>query len=152
ALLALLAERLAQLALRRPLAALDAHAADEAIPAGPVEPVGVDMAAALNVRRLIWWRRTVARTPHVLARLVLELAPVAAFAAVGNALLAPSVGADPVARVAVLALVNAYAVCRAVMSVLRASIGSSTQAASLFAAPAKTAAAIETWTRRIVGV
>jgi moderate conductance mechanosensitive channel len=152
ALLALLAERLAQFALRRPLAALDAHATREAVPPGSAEPVGADMAAASHVRRLIWLRRTVGRTPHVVARLVLELAPIAAFAAVGNSLLATNIGDDPVARVAILALVNAYVVCRTVMSILRALIGGSTQATSLFAVPAETAAAIETWTRRIVGV
>ena len=152
AALALLAERLAQLALRRPLAALDARATHEAVPAGPVEPAGADMAAALHVRRLTWLRRAVGRAPLVVARLILELAPVAAFALVGNSLLATGLGEDPVARLAVLALVNAYVVCRAVMSVLRAFIGGSTRGASLFAPPAETAIAIETWVRRIVGV
>jgi hypothetical protein len=42
ALLALLAERLAQFALRRPLAALDARAAREAGPAEPPEPAGAE--------------------------------------------------------------------------------------------------------------
>ena len=150
ALLALLAERVAQFALRRPLAGLDATR--EAVPPGFADPIGADMAAALHVRRLIWLRRTVGRTPHVLARLALELAPIAAFAAVGNSLLATNIGDDPVARVAILALVNAYVVCRTVMSILRALIGGSMQATSLFAAPAEVVAAIETWTRRIVGV
>jgi hypothetical protein len=89
AALALLAERLVQFALRRPLAALDARATHEAGPAGPVEP-GADMAAALHVRRLTWLRRAVGRAPLVVARLILELAPIAAFAIVGNSLLAPA--------------------------------------------------------------
>ena len=152
AALALVAERLVQFALRRPLAALDARATHEAGPAGPVEPAGADMAAALHVRRLTWLRRAVGRAPLVVARLILELAPIAAFAIVGNSLLATSLGEDPVARIAILALVNAYVVCRVVMSVLRAFIGGSTRGASLFAPPAETALAIETWVRRIVGV
>jgi moderate conductance mechanosensitive channel len=152
ALFALLAERLVQFALRRPLAALDARAARDAIQTGPVEPLGVDMAAALHVRRLTSLRRTVARAPHVAARLVLELAPIAAFAAVGNSLLATNIGADPVARIAILALVNAYVVCRTVMSVLRAFVGGSTPGTSLFTLPAETVKATETWMRRIVGV
>ena len=152
ALFALLAERLVQFALRRPLAALDARAARDAIQTGPVEPLGADMAAALHVRRVTWLRRAVARAPHVAARLVLELAPIAAFAAVGNSLLATNIGADPVARIAILALVNAYVVCRTVMSVLRAFVGSSTPGTSLFTLPAETVEATETWMRRIVGV
>jgi small-conductance mechanosensitive channel len=131
---------------------LDARAAREAVPAGPAEPVGADMAAALNIRRLTWLRRTFARTPHVAARLILELAPIAAFAVVGNSLLATTIGADPVARVATLALVNAYVILRIMMSVLRAFIGSSTRGTSLFALPADVAVATETWVRRIVGV
>jgi moderate conductance mechanosensitive channel len=152
AFLAFLAERLVQFALRRPLAALDARAAPDAVQTGPVEPVGAAMAAPSDIHSVTWLRGAVARAPHVAARLVLELAPIVAFAAAGNALLATSIGADPVARIAILALVNAYVVCRTVMSVLRTLIGSSTQRSSLFALPAPIAAAIEAWTRRIVGV
>lgn len=152
ALLALLAERLAQFALRRPLAALDARATHEVSPAEPLEPVGADMAAALHVSRLTWLRRAVGRAPLVAARLVLELAPIAAFAAVGNSLLATNIGEDPVARVAILALVNAYVVCRTAMSVLRAFIGGSTPGTSLFALSSGTASAIGVWVRRIIGV
>jgi small-conductance mechanosensitive channel len=150
ALLALLAERLAQFALRRPLAALDARATHEIIPAGPVALVDADTRA--NVSRLTGLRRTVGRTPYVVARLVLELVPIAAFAAVGNSLLAMTIGAHPVARIAILAVVNAYVMCRIVMSVLRALVGGSTERASLFALPAKAAVASEIWVRRIVGV
>jgi small-conductance mechanosensitive channel len=151
ALLALLAERLAQFALRRPLAALDARATHEVSPTGPAAPVRADTAAR-QVSRLTWLRRAVGRAPLVTARLVLELAPIAAFAAVGNSLLATNIGEDPVARVAILALVNAYVVCRTAMSVLRAFIGGSTPGTSLFALPAGTASAIGVWVRRIIGV
>jgi moderate conductance mechanosensitive channel len=151
ALLALFAERIVQFALRAPLAALDARAARDAIQVGPAEPLG-DGAAAKDARSMTWLRRTVARLPLVVARLVLELAPIATFAAVGNSLLTTTVGADPVARIAILALVNAYVVCRTVMSVLRALIGSSTERMSLFTLRAESAAAIEAWVRRIVGV
>ena len=95
---------------------------------------------------------TLLRAPYAMARLVLELAPIAAFAAAGNSLLATNIGADSVARIAILALVNAYVVCRIVMSILRAFVGSSTPATSLFPLPAEIAAAIEAWMRRIVGV
>lgn len=96
--------------------------------------------------------RAVGRAPLVAARLILALAPIAAFAAVGNSLLATNIGDDPVARIAILGLVNAYVICRTVMSVLRALIGGPTRAASLFALPAGIAIAAEAWVRRIVGV
>jgi hypothetical protein len=95
---------------------------------------------------------TLARAPYATARLVLELAPIAAFGAAGNSLLATDIGADPVARIAILALVNAYVVCRTVMSVLRAFVGSSTPGTSLFTLSAETVKATETWMRWIVSV
>src|ERR1700733_4471007 len=150
ALLALLAERLAQFALRRPLAALDARATHEVSLTGPAAAVRADT-AALHVSRLTWLRRAVGRAPLGAARLGLDLAPIAAFAAVGNSLLATNIGKDPVARVAILALVNAYVVCRTAMSVLRAFIGGSTPGTSLFALPAGTASAIGVWGRKSIG-
>ena len=84
-------------------------------------------------------------------RLILEIAPIVAFAAAGNSLLA-IIGAEPVARIAILALVNAYVLCRAAMSVVRALASSRAPETSLFTLPGETATAIETWTRSIVGV
>ena len=152
ALLALLAERVAQYALRRPLAALETHAPREAIQTAPVEALGADRVETWRPGRVKWLRVTLLRAPYAMARLILELAPIAAFAAAGNSLLATNIGADSVARIAILALVNAYVVCRIVMSILRAFVGSSTPGTSLFALPAEIVAAIETWMRRIVGV
>jgi len=152
ALLALLAERAVQFALRRPVAALQTRATRDVVQTSPVEPLGDDLAAVSDARRATGLRRTVARTPYVVARLFLELAPIAAFAAIGNSLLATDIGADPIARIGILALVNAYVVCRIVMSVLRALIGASAAGTSLFTLPAEAVAAAETWTRRIVGV
>ncbi len=152
ALLALLAELIVQFALRRPIAALQARATRDVIQTGPVEPLGQDHDSVSDARRVTWLRRTVARTPYVVARLFLELAPIAAFAAIGNSLLATDIGADPIARIGILGLINAYVVCRIVMSVLRAFIGPSATATSVFILPAEAVAAAETWTRRIVGV
>ena len=119
---------------------------------GPSSPPVLTWPRRRTPRRLTWLRRAVGRAPLVVACLILELAPIAAFAIVGNSLLATSLGEDPVARIAGLALVNAYVVCRAVMSILRAFIGGSTRGASLFAPQAETAISTETWVRRIVGV
>jgi moderate conductance mechanosensitive channel len=49
-------------------------------------------------------------------------------------------------------LVNAYVLCRAAMSVVRALASSRAPETSLFTLPGETATAIETWTRSIVGV
>jgi hypothetical protein len=143
-LLAVLVERAAQYAL-------DTRAARDVIQAVHIEPLGHDLEATSDALRVTWLRRTIARTPHVVARLALELLPIAAFAAVNNSLLATSIGEDPGARVAILALVNACVVCGAVLSVLRAFIGSSTVGTSLFTLRAETVMAIEVWTQRIVG-
>jgi moderate conductance mechanosensitive channel len=150
ALLALLTERLAQFGLRRPLTALESRATHDVVPTSPIAPVDADTRA--NVSRLRELRKALGRAPYAVARLVLELVPIAAFAAVGNSLLATAIGTDAVARIAILALVNAYVVCRVVMSLLRAFIGGSTRKASLFALPAEVAVAAEIWVRRIVGV
>jgi moderate conductance mechanosensitive channel len=151
ALLALLAERLAHFALRRPLAALDTRATRDVSPAGPVTQIDADT-RGLHLSRLTGLRRALGRTPYGIVRLALELVPIAAFAAVGNSLLATTIGEDPVARIAILALVNAYVVCRVAMSILRAFIGGSAQGTGLFALPSEAAVATETWIRRIVGV
>jgi hypothetical protein len=61
ALLALLAERVAQFALRRPLAALEAHAPREAIQTAPVEALGADEAETLRLGRVKWLRTALPR-------------------------------------------------------------------------------------------
>src|SRR5580704_1679625 len=58
--------------------------------------------------------------PFALIRLLLELVPVAVFAATGNLLISVIPGVDERTRLVVIAVVNAYAVCRAAMCVARA--------------------------------
>jgi small-conductance mechanosensitive channel len=149
--LALLAEYAARLALRRPFAALEARAARDVVPFGRVESPSGGGAWSQN-GRLTRLRKPFTRLPFAAMRFILEVAPVVAFAAAGNFLLATGLGADPVARIAILALVNAYVICRTVMSLVRALAGSRAPEASLFILRHGTAAAIETWTHGIVGV
>ena len=146
------AEYLAGLAMRRPFAALEAHAARRVMPVGPVESRRDSGAANSPGRRTARLWATFARLPLAAARFILEIAPVIAFAAAGNLLLSTSIGAEPVARIAILALVNAYVICRTVMSLARVFANSRVPEANLFILPGETAAAIETWLRRIVGV
>jgi small-conductance mechanosensitive channel len=150
--LALLTEYLVRLALRGPFAALEARAARASIQIGAVESRGDNGGVARSPgRRLTRLWKLFARLPFAATRLILEIAPIVAFAATSNSLLA-IIGAEPVARIAILALVNAYVLCRAAMSVVRALASSRAPETSLFMLPGETATAIETWTRSIVGV
>ena len=146
AALAILAELVVRFALRRPMAALDGRAA------GDRRREGVERAETLHARQARGWRMMLGRIPYAAVRLIFELAPVVAFAAAGNFLLTTSVGADPVARVAVLALVNAYVFWRAAMCLLRMVVCSPAPGTSLVAVSPSTAAAVELWSRWIVGV
>jgi small-conductance mechanosensitive channel len=150
--LALLTEYLVRLALRGPFAALEARATRASVQIGAVESRGDDGGVARSPgRRLTSLWKLFARLPFAATRLILEIAPIVAFAAAGNSLLA-TIGAEPVARIAILALVNAYVLCRTVMSVVRALASSRAPETSLFMLPGETATAVETWTRSIVGV
>jgi small-conductance mechanosensitive channel len=86
----------------------------------------------------------------VLARLALDLLPVAVFAAVGTMLLGTHLGNDATPRLVIVAIVHAYALSRSVMCVTRAVVSSS-QLSLLFIS-GETAAYIEIWVRRIVTV
>jgi moderate conductance mechanosensitive channel len=141
--LALLVEWLTRFALRRPFALLKRRANRET--SDPIDPH-----ANIRTRRLLRLRRTLARIPYALLRLILEIAPPVAFAIAGNLLLATELGADPDARLAILALANAYVVCRVVMGTLRALVSRDAPGASLFIVSEEAATAIEIWMRRIV--
>lgn len=88
------------------------------------------------------------RLPFVLGRLVLELLPVFVFVGVATALLGTEIGDPATVRLVILAVVNAYAFSRGLICVVRALAGPY----GLFPVRAETAAYIEIWARRIVGV
>ncbi len=136
AVLGLLAERLVRLALRRPFTALEGRAVHDHRGEAVATP-DADQVDASSARRVWRLRMALGRAPYAVAHLILELAPIAAFAAAGNLLLTTSIGAEPVARVMILALVNAYVFCRTAMSVLRMVLCSSAPGTSLFALPRK---------------
>ena len=151
AVLGLLAERLVRLALRRPFTALEGRAAHDHRGEAVATP-DADQVDASSARRVWRLRMALGRAPYAVAHLILELAPIAAFAAAGNLLLTTSIGAEPVARVMILALVNAYVLLpdcdeRAANGPLQ--FGARSEP---FRLPAKTAAAIEAWLRRLIGV
>ncbi|MCK1740006.1 mechanosensitive ion channel [Bradyrhizobium sp. 139] len=88
------------------------------------------------------------RLPFVLGRLLLELLPVFVFIGVATALLGTEIGDPATVRLVILAVVNAYAFSRGLICVVRALAGPF----GLIPVRAETAAYIEIWARRIVGV
>lgn len=103
-------------------------------------------------RRLnrIW--RMVRRLPFVLAALTLDVVPIAVFAAVGNAMLATSLGATTNAKLVVLAVVNAYVIVRLVMCVTRILVSPQNRRLRLIQCQDSIAAYTERWLRRIAVV
>jgi small-conductance mechanosensitive channel len=155
---ALAAEWLIARLLRRPLVLLEAripYAArapaiviDRADP--PSSTADITEVPELRRRHLhltrLW--QSLVRFPFVIGRLALEILPVVAFAGVATLLLGTELGDAGVTRLAILAIVNAYVLCRTIVCVERALIGP----LSLFTMREETAAYIEIWTRRIVTV
>ncbi len=106
--------------LRRVLGAWAPGDADRTLESDPlVEPVSPDEKAAIKVRRRSLLRVVAAlrRLPYLVGRLMLDLAPIAVFAGVSSALLATPLGATVQARAAVLVVVRAYVILRAVLAV-----------------------------------
>ncbi|MBB4397453.1 mechanosensitive ion channel domain-containing protein [Bradyrhizobium sp. ERR14] len=144
--------------IRRPVAFLEgrvpqtAHLPAQVIPIAdpPSSTADVTPAPDLNKRRhslaRVW--QVLLRLPFVLGRLVLELLPVVIFVGVATALLGTEIGEPTTVRLVILAVVNAYAFSRGLICVIRALAGPF----GLFPVRAETAAYIEIWARRIVGV
>ncbi len=142
-------------ALRRPLGAIQRYVPVRHVPARQLaEPDGdtpQDLGQELTRHRSLAYAWQIAlRLPFVLGRLILELAPIIAFAAVGNMLLATEIGSTATPRVIILAIVNAYVLCRTMLSVTRALVSPSANQPSLFVIGDETAAYVDVWVRRIV--
>ncbi len=125
----------------------------------PLEATGLGAAEAgeteMRARRRRFSRawRLLRRLPYVLAHLVLELIPVALFAAVGNLLLSvPLLGAVTNRKLVVLAVVNAYVLCRAIICFTRMFVAPYTPRLRLVHCTDATALFVITWMRRLVAV
>ena len=144
--------------IRRPVVSLEARVPQAARAPAPMLAMadppssGADFAAAPQQRRrrlsLARAWQLMVRLPFVLGHLALELLPVLAFVGVATVLLGTDIGDRPTARLAVLAVVNAYALSRGLICAVRALAGPY----GLFRVRAETAAYIEIWARRIVTV
>jgi small-conductance mechanosensitive channel len=148
--------------IRRPVALLEARAPQTLrapAPAPAPAPAMADPPSSaadltaepeLHRRRLSLARawQSLVRLPFVLGRLALELLPVLAFIGVATMLLGTGISDLATTRLVILAVVNAYALSRALICVARALAGPF----GLFQVRAETAAYIEIWARRIVAV
>lgn len=147
----LLAQWAAQRLLARPLEALARRAA-EAAPdpalAGIAE-AEAGQSEPLPAPPPVTWRM-LRRFPSVVGRLALLLLPVLAFLAASYTLLGTGLGRQPIARLVILGFMNAYAICRAITAILRATTGPG--APSLFALSSASANYILRWTQRLAAV
>ena len=96
--------------------------------------------------------RLLRRLPFILAGFLLDLVPVAVFAAMGHLLLATPLGATTNGRLVVIAIVNAYVICRVVMCVTRMVVSPRRARLRLVQCSDHWAAYIERWMRRITVV
>jgi len=90
------------------------------------------------------------RLPLVLARLILDLVPVVGFTLAGHLATASSIGYQNSTRVILLAVVDAYALCRALLAVARMLLSPHTPRLRLFLLPDSLAAYLMRWIRRLV--
>src|SRR6266545_587338 len=144
--------------IKRPVALLEARlpqtarAPVQTLPIVDPPSAAADIVAEpkLQQRRLSLARtwQSLVRLPFVLGRLALELLPVLVFIGVATMLLGTGIGDLATTRLVILAVVNAYALSRALICVVRALAGPF----GLFRVRAETAAYIEIWARRIVTV
>jgi small-conductance mechanosensitive channel len=138
--------------IQRPVTRLEARLPQTALAAidPPSSAAEVATEPERHRRRLSLARawQSLLRLPLVSGRLVLELLPVLVFVGVAMMLLGTGIGDAATTRLVILAVVNAYALSRGLICVMRALAGPF----GLFRVRAETAAYIEIWARRVVTV
>jgi hypothetical protein len=149
--------------IQRPVALLEArlpqtsHAQALPVPEPALDAIDSPSAAAeltaepeRQRRRLSLARawQSLLRLPFVLGRLMLELLPVLVFVGTAMTLLGTEIGEPATTRLVILAVVNAYALSRGLICIVRALAGPF----GLFRVRAETAAYTEIWARRVVTV
>ncbi|HET6605570.1 MAG TPA: mechanosensitive ion channel domain-containing protein [Rhodopila sp.] len=90
------------------------------------------------------------RVPLVLGRLLLELVPVVAILIVGHLLAGSNIGGHSVSRLIILAVIDAYALSSALLSVARMMLSPEAHRLRLFHLRDDTAAYLMRWTRRLI--
>ncbi len=159
---ALAVEWIARRAVRRPLAAIQRyvpqrtarHSSRSHTPAGSTamaDSVGIGDFRLRHAGLGFAWQ-LVLRFPFVLGRLILDLLPVASFAVTGYLLLTTDLGSNATARVVILAILNAYALCRGMLCVIAALVSPTAMQPSLFIIRDETAAYVDVWAKRVVTI
>jgi moderate conductance mechanosensitive channel len=92
------------------------------------------------------------RVPLVLARLLLEALPIVVFGIVGHVLVGTDIGGNRLIRLVLLAVVDAYVVCRAVLTIARVFLSPALPRLRLVPLTTKAAAYALRWLRRITVV
>ena len=100
-------------------------------------------------RRISAWG-LLRRMPLVLARLILELLPIAAFALVAHIVVGSGLGGLRLIRLVLLAVVDAYVICRIVLTVARLLFAPAYPRLRLVQIQDATAEYVMVWVRRIV--
>ncbi|HEY0423214.1 MAG TPA: mechanosensitive ion channel domain-containing protein [Rhodopila sp.] len=150
--------------LRRPIRALEGHAPlvrpieheDPLPPAGTPDDAVARAeageseapAAARRARPSAW--TLLRRVPLVLARLFLELLPVFAIVVVGHLLTGSSIGGQTISRLIILAVVDAYAICMALLCVARMLLSPDESRLRLFHLTDAAAVYLTRWTRWLI--
>ena len=147
---ALMLEWSAQRVVQRPMAALE-HRAERMRRVRLERTPGEADAPTHHPHLSRTWRR-LQRLPLAVARVLLDLLPVLVFAAAGNMLLGTPLGAPATPRLVILAVINAYVVCRVVMCVTRMLVLPGNDSLRLLNLRDETAAYVEIWARRIITV
>ena len=149
---ALACERLVGRLLRHPVRALATHAPAPYSPPVPVEVEGIAAAEAgetelprLRMSLLLLLRRL----PFALGHLALEMLPVLTVAALGYLLIGTPLGSPNTARLVILAVVNAYVLCRAIVTVVRTLVAPEMPRLRLLPLTDDGAAYLLAWSRRI---
>lgn len=157
---ALLAERLVARLVARMLVYLETHLpgaarrpALEVADAMPlVPPFETERPEQVRKRHMVLTRawQSLIRLPYVLARFVVDLGPVLAFTATAMVLLSTRLGELGTTRLVILALIDAYALLRAIECLTRMAVSSGPL--SLVTVRHETAAYVSIWVRRLVTV
>jgi moderate conductance mechanosensitive channel len=150
-------------AMQRPIRGLEVLAphhrqaeADAARDQNAVQDAGIERAEAgeveppsLRRHRPSAWT-LLNRVPLVLARLLLELVPVLGIVVVGHLIAASSLGGQTVSRLIILAIVDAYAICTALLCVARMLLSPEASRLRLFHLNDEAAAYLMRWIRRLI--
>ena len=111
--------------------------------AGDIEP-------PVRHRRALPAEVLLRRVPLVLARLLLDLVPVLGFLVAGHLVTASDIGGKTSARLVMLAVVDSYALCIALLSVARMLLSPGASRLRLFRLPDTLATYLMRWTRRLI--